>query len=145
MEFKAVNRRRNSANRNDINESLGRSVTNTMRFKSIQIRLLAFFVPLFVIGNAFLSLFLYFSFSNTLTFNAQQRLSAMASDYMHQVESAINSRLSQLQLLADSPVFRFPDDRDQVVDAMENAFQVLGTFDTILYISCNPEKIYLVI
>ena len=104
-----------------------------MKFKSLQVRLLAIFVPLFVLGNVLLSVFLYFSFSKTLAFNAEQRLSAMGSDYVNQVESAMNSRILQLQLLADSAVFRSPDDRDQIISVMKDAFQVLATFDTVLF------------
>ena len=106
-----------------------------MKIKSIQTRLLIILLPLIIVVLGALSGVSYYLSTQYLTKSVDETASAVGTDYAARVQGDMELMISQLEDLASIQRVRAGADKGQIVTAMAEAYQRLGKFDAIVFVS----------
>lgn len=106
-----------------------------MRIKNIQTRLLLFLLPLIFAILGVMSGVSYYLSQQTLTKSIDAAATAVGSDYANRLQGDIELKIAQLEDLATFQRIRTGADKAQIVEAMAEFQNRLGTYDVVIFAS----------
>ncbi|MDR1471765.1 MAG: methyl-accepting chemotaxis protein [Synergistaceae bacterium] len=101
---------------------------------SIQSKLLAAFVPIFVISFVVLSSVSYSLSRTALSAGARETAMAIGSRYAEQIKANMDSITAYLKIMSGMQPIREARDRDLIVAAMSDMFGRVGKFDVLFFV-----------
>ncbi|MDR1650475.1 MAG: methyl-accepting chemotaxis protein [Synergistaceae bacterium] len=102
--------------------------------KSIQSRLLAAFVPIFVISFVVLSAVSYNLSKAALSAGARETAMSIGSRYAEQIKANMDSISAYLKIMSGIQSIREGSDREQIVSVMSDMFDRIGRFDVLFFV-----------
>ncbi|MDF2569345.1 MAG: mcpB 1 [Sporomusa sp.] len=106
-----------------------------MKVKHIQTRLLIILLPLILVSLTILAGASYYLSNKALTNSIDETAMAVGTDYANRVQANMELRLTQLEDLASIQRIRNGTDKAQIVQALSEAQNRLGSFDAVVFIS----------
>jgi methyl-accepting chemotaxis protein len=106
-----------------------------LKIKNIQTKLLLILLPLFFTILAVMSGVSYYLSQQALTKSINATASAVGSDYANRLQSNIELNIAQLEDLASIQLIRTGADKAQIVEAMAEFQNRLGTYAVVVFAS----------
>ena len=107
------------------------------KISSIRTKLLIIILPLLVVSLAFVAGLSYYFSKQYLSRSVDETALAVGSDYANRIQAIEGEMLVQLQEISTTKRFRSGADKEFIVFTMNEAFEIIGKFDVMTFISMD--------
>ena len=118
-----------------------RDGVSVVKFKSIRAKLIVVLVTVFIISFTLLSLTGYHFARRGIVQNVERAIDATALDYSHRMQAHISEMMTQVSSLTSLQRVRTGENKDQIVEAMNELHQRACVFDVILFAWPDGESV----
>jgi len=104
-----------------------------MNFKSIQSKLTFILVAFFILSFSLLSAVSYYIARDGIIYEAEEAATAISSEHAHRIQAHFDVMIVQLESLASVQWIRTGENREQIVQALNELHQRAGIYDVIFF------------